>query len=156
MKLNIVAVGQRQPAWADAAVADYLARFPADFSVTLKEVRAEARSGSTPVERLLAAEAERLRTAIPGGSVVVALDERGKDWSTAQFAEMHRPLARRGRVGELRHRRTRRSRPDLKRSARVQLRLSSLTLPHALARVLLAEQLYRAWSLLAGHPYHRA
>jgi 23S rRNA (pseudouridine1915-N3)-methyltransferase len=156
MKLNIVAVGQRQPAWADAAVADYLARFPADFSVTLKEVRAEARSGSTPVERLLAAEAERLRTAIPGGSVVVALDERGKDWSTAQFAES---------IGRWRDAAESVSfviggpdglDPDLKRSARVQLRLSSLTLPHALARVLLAEQLYRAWSLLAGHPYHRA
>jgi 23S rRNA (pseudouridine1915-N3)-methyltransferase len=156
MKLNIVAVGQRQPAWADAAVADYLARFPADFSVTLKQVRAEARSGSTPVERLLAAEAERLRAAIPGGSVVVALDERGKDWSTAQFAES---------IGRWRDAAESVSfviggpdglDPDLKRSARVQMRLSSLTLPHALARVLLAEQLYRAWSLLAGHPYHRA
>ncbi len=156
MKFHIVAVGQRQPAWAGEAVADYLARFPADFSVTLKEVRAEARSGGAPVERLLAAEAERLRTAIPAGSVLVVLDEHGKDWTTTQFAEA---------IGRWRDAAETVSfviggpdglDPQVKRSARVQLRLSSMTLPHALARVLLAEQLYRAWSLLAGHPYHRA
>jgi 23S rRNA (pseudouridine1915-N3)-methyltransferase len=155
MKITIVAVGHRQPAWADQAVSDYLARFPADFSVTLKEVKPEPRSGA-PVERLLAAEADRLRAAIPAGSVIVALDERGKDWSTTQLADA---------IGKWRDA----SDPvsfviggpdglaaDIKRSARALLRLSSLTLPHALARVLLAEQLYRAWSLLAGHPYHRA
>jgi 23S rRNA (pseudouridine1915-N3)-methyltransferase len=155
MKITIVAVGQRQPAWAGEAVSDYLARFPSDFSVTLKEVKPEPRSGA-PVERLLAGEAERLRAAIPAGSVIVALDERGKDWSTRQLAEA---------IGKWRDA----SDPvsfviggpdglaaDFKRSARLLLRLSSLTLPHALARVLLVEQLYRAWSLLAGHPYHRA
>ena len=155
MKLAIVAVGQRQPRWADAAVADYLARFPADFSVILKEVKPEPRSGA-PVERLLAAEAERLRGAIAAGSVVVALDERGKDWTTAQLAAAigawrdaseHVAFVIGGPDG---------LDPGFKRGARLLLRLSSLTLPHALARVLLAEQLYRAWSLLAGHPYHRA
>lgn len=155
MKIAIVAVGQRQPAWADQAVADYLARFPSDFSVTLKEVRPEPRSGA-PVERLLAAEAERLRAAVAPGSVLVALDERGKDWTTVQLAEA---------IGRWRDAAEPVSfviggpdglAPDLKRSARLLLRLSSLTLPHALARVLLAEQLYRAWSLLAHHPYHRA
>lgn len=156
MKLAIVAVGQRQPAWADEAVADYLARFPADFSVTLREVRAEPRTGSAPVDRLLAAEAERLRGATPTGSMIVVLDERGKDWTTVQFAEQ---------IGRWRDASETVTfliggpdglAADVKRSARVQLRLSSLTLPHALARVLLAEQLYRAWSVLAGHPYHRA
>lgn len=155
MKITIAAVGQRQPAWADQAVADYLARLPSDFSVTLKEVKPEPRGGA-PVERLLAQEAERLRAAIPPGSVVIALDERGKDWTTVQLAEAlgawrdaSEPVAFviGGPDGLA---------PTLKRSARLQLRLSSLTLPHALARVLLAEQLYRAWSLLAGHPYHRA
>ncbi len=155
MKLAIVAVGQRQPAWADAAVDDYLARFPADFAVTLKEVKPEPRSGA-PVERLLAAEAERLRAAIPAGHVVVALDERGRDWTSVQLAEAlgkwrdaaeHVSFVIGGPDGLA---------PEIKRNARVQLRLSSMTLPHALARVLLAEQLYRAWSLLANHPYHRA
>jgi 23S rRNA (pseudouridine1915-N3)-methyltransferase len=155
MKIQIVAVGQRQPAWADQAVRDYLDRFPADFGVTLREVQPEPRSGA-PVERLLAAEAERLRGALPAGSVLVALDERGRDWTSAQLADA---------IGRWRDA----SEPvsfviggpdglaaDFKKSARLLLRLSSMTLPHALARVLLAEQLYRAWSLLAGHPYHRA
>jgi len=155
MKLQIVAIGQRQPAWADAAVDDYLARFPADFAVTLKEIKPEPRSGA-PVERLLAAEAERLRAAVPAGHLVVALDERGRDWTSVQLADalrMWRDAAEHvsfviGGPDGLD--------PGFKRSARLLLRLSSLTLPHALARVLLAEQLYRAWSLLANHPYHRA
>ena len=155
MKITVVAVGQRQPAWADQAVADYLARFPADFSVALKEIKPEPRNGA-PVERLLAGEAGRLRAALPAGSLVVALDERGKDWTTAQLAEAigrwrdaseHVSFVIGGPDGLA---------ADFKRSARVLLRLSSMTLPHALARVLLAEQLYRAWSMLAGHPYHRA
>ena len=155
MKIQIVAVGQRQPAWADQAVADYLDRFPADFAVTLREVKPEPRSGA-PVEKLLAAEAERLRAAVAPGHLLVALDERGRDWTSVQLAES---LARWRDAAEsvsfviggpdgLA--------ADIKQRARVLLRLSSLTLPHALARVLLTEQLYRAWSLLANHPYHRA
>jgi len=155
VKVHIVAVGQRQPVWADQAVADYLGRFPSDFSVTLKQVKPEPRTGA-PVDRLLAGEAQRLQAAIPAGSVIVALDERGKDWTTAQLADA---------IGKWRDA----SEPvafaiggpdgladEFKRSACLLLRLSSMTLPHALARVLLAEQLYRACSLLAGHPYHRA
>lgn len=155
MKIAIVAVGQRQPRWADQAVDDFLKRFPPGFAVTLREVKAETRSGQ-PLERLLAAEAERLRAAIPIGSVVVALDERGEDWTTARFAEQlgrwrdaSEPVA--FLIGG----------PDglaaeLKRGARLLLRLSSMTLPHALARLVLVEQLYRAWSLATHHPYHRA
>jgi 23S rRNA (pseudouridine1915-N3)-methyltransferase len=155
MKLTIVAVGQRQPQWVDAAVTDYLARFPADFEVRLVEVKPDARSGQ-PVPKMLAAEAQRLQAAIAPATRVVALDERGKDWTTPQLAD------------QLRAWRDASERvafviggpdgldPEFKRSAQLQLRLSSLTLPHALARVLLAEQLYRAWSILARHPYHRA
>ncbi len=157
MKISIVAIGQRQPAWADAAVDDYLARFPSDFKVELKALKAEARSGQTQdPRRALAAEAARIRSALPAGCTVVALDERGKDWTTQQLAQQlsrwrdaSEPVA--FVIGG----------PDgldetIKRAAQLQLRLSSMTLPHALARVLLAEQLYRAWSILAGHPYHRA
>ena len=155
MKIAIVAVGQRQPRWADQAVDDFLKRFAPGFAVTLREVKAETRSGQ-PLERLLAAEAERLRAAIPPGSIVVALDERGEDWTTARFAEQlvrwrdaSEPVA--FLIGG----------PDglaaeLKRGARLLLRLSSMTLPHALARLVLVEQLYRAWSLATHHPYHRA
>jgi 23S rRNA (pseudouridine1915-N3)-methyltransferase len=155
MKITVVAVGQRLPRWADEAVADFRTRFPSDFAVTIREVKPEVRSGQ-PAERVRAAEAQRLRVAIPAGSVVVALDEHGKDWTTKQFADALRNWRDASEavafaIGG----------PDgldegLKRDARLLLRLSSLTLPHALARVLLLEQLYRAWSILAGHPYHRA
>jgi len=158
MRITIVAVGQRQPAWAQAAVDDYLARFPADFKVELREVKAEPRSGKgrEPVARLLAAEAERIRTAVPSGGRLVALDERGADWTTATLAaalgrwrdEGAHPVFVIGGPDGLDD--------GLKQAAHARLRLSSLTLPHALARVLLAEQLYRGWSMLANHPYHRA
>ncbi|MDH4115088.1 MAG: 23S rRNA (pseudouridine(1915)-N(3))-methyltransferase RlmH [Burkholderiaceae bacterium] len=158
MKITIVAVGQRQPAWAQSAVDDYLGRFPADFKVEIKEVKAEARSGkgNEPVQRLLAAEAARIRAASPADGLVVALDERGADWTTRQLATTLGRWRDDGAhpvfvIGG----------PDgldagIKQGARAQVRLSSMTLPHALARVLLAEQIYRAWSMLAHHPYHRA
>lgn len=155
MRIAVVTVGQRQPRWAEAATADFLARFPRDFAVTVKEVKAEPRGGAA-VERLLAAEAQRLRAAIPAGSVVVALDERGRDWTTQQLAD-----AVRGWRDASEDVAFALGGPDgldaaFKRDARVLLRLSSLTLPHALARVVLIEQLYRVWSILCGHPYHRA
>lgn len=157
MKLAILAIGQKQPAWADVAVDDYLKRFPADFKVDLIELKAEARTGRPDdAERCRAAEAQRLTAALPAGALLVALDERGKDMTTADIAAQ---LSRWRDAGEsvafaiggadgLTE--------EFKRGARLLLRLSSLTLPHALARVLLAEQLYRAWSILARHPYHRA
>ena len=88
MRITVVAVGQRQPAWAQDAVDDYLARFPADFKVELKEVKAEPRSGkgNEPVQRLMAAEAARIRAAVPADGRIVALDERGADWTTDKLA----------------------------------------------------------------------
>jgi 23S rRNA (pseudouridine1915-N3)-methyltransferase len=157
VRIAILAVGARQPAWVDAAVADYLARFPTDFKVELRELKAEPRSGRPDdAARCRSAEGARLRDAVPGGAALVALDERGRDVTTAQLAEQ---LGRWRDAGESVAFAI--GGPDgldepVKREARLQWRLSSLTLPHALARVLLAEQLYRAWSILARHPYHRA
>ena len=155
LKISIIASGQRQPRWADDAIADFLKRFPADFSVDLRELKPEPRDGRPP-ERIRAAEGERLRAALPAGSVTVALDERGRDLTSTAFAEQLGRWRDRGDspsfvIGG----------PDgltdeLRRGAQLLLRLSSMTLPHALARLLLVEQLYRAWSILARHPYHRA
>jgi len=157
MKVTILAIGQKQPAWAGAAVEDYLDRFPADFKVELTELKAEARSGRPDDgERCRAAEAQRLRAALPAGALLVALDERGKDLTTAQFAEQLRRWRDAGESVAFAIGGPDGLAEDFKRGARLLLRLSSLTLPHALARVLLAEQLYRAWSILARHPYHRA
>jgi 23S rRNA (pseudouridine1915-N3)-methyltransferase len=158
MKITIVAVGQRQPAWATAAVDDYLARFPADFKVELREVKAEPRTGkgNEPVARLLAAEAARIDAALPLDAYRIALDEHGSEWTTAKLAQMlarwrddniHAAFVIGGPDG---------LDAEFKRRARACVRLSSMTLPHALARVVLAEQLYRGWSVLVKHPYHRA
>jgi 23S rRNA (pseudouridine1915-N3)-methyltransferase len=155
MKLLLVAVGQRQPAWADAAFDDFAKRFPAECRLELKAVKAEPRTSGKTAAALMAAEAERIDSALPKGVRRVVLDERGERRTTAQLAERLRFWLGDGRdvafiIGG----------PDgldagLKSSADETLRLSDLTLPHALARVLLAEALYRAWSVTAGHPYHR-
>jgi 23S rRNA (pseudouridine1915-N3)-methyltransferase len=154
MKICIAAVGQRMPDWADAAVREFLGRLPRDFRVEVREVKPEPRNGQ-PVSRLQAAEALRLRAILPDDALVVAMDETGEDWTTAQLAAalgQWRDSARHpafviGGADGLE--------PQIKREAALCLRLSSMTLPHALARLVLAEQIYRAWSILAAHPYHR-
>lgn len=159
MKLVIVAIGQRQPAWADAAYADFAKRFPPELRLELKALKAEPRTGSQKsAEALMAAEAERIESAVAaiGRSVRrVVLDEHGDRVTTNALAERLSAWKRDGRdvaflIGG----------PDglaapLKATADERLRLSDLTLPHAFARVILAEALYRAWSVTAGHPYHR-
>ncbi len=155
MKLVLVAVGQRQPAWADSAYDDFAKRFPAECRLELKAVKAEPRTSGKTVAAMMAAEAERIESAVPKGARRVVLDERGERRTTTQLAERLRFWLGDGRdvalvIGG----------PDgldatLKSSADETLRLSDLTLPHAFARVMLAEALYRAWSVTAGHPYHR-
>ena len=154
MKLLLVAVGQRQPAWAEAAYGDFAKRFPPEMRLELKAVKAEARGSKTP-EQLMAAEAARLSAALPKGVRRVVLDEHGTRLTTVQLAERVQAWLADGRdvallVGG----------PDgldasLKATADETMRLSDLTLPHAFVRVWLAEALYRAWTVLASHPYHR-
>jgi 23S rRNA (pseudouridine1915-N3)-methyltransferase len=154
MKLLLVAVGQRQPAWADAAYAEFAKRFPPEMRLELKAVKAEPRGAKTS-EQLMAAEAARIEAAIPKGVRRVVLDERGDRVTTVQLAARMTGWLNDGRdvallIGG----------PDglaapLKASADETLRLSELTLPHAFVRVLLAEALYRAWTVTVNHPYHR-
>jgi 23S rRNA (pseudouridine1915-N3)-methyltransferase len=155
VKLLILAVGQRMPAWIEAGFAEYAGRMPRELPLKLVEIKAEPRSSGKPVAALMAAEAARLRAALPERCRRVILDERGADWTTRELAGR---LQKWGDAGDdvafliggpdgLD--------PQLKAEAHDTLRLSALTLPHGLARVLLAEALYRAHSLLKGHPYHR-
>ncbi|CAG0964409.1 MAG: 23S rRNA (pseudouridine(1915)-N(3))-methyltransferase RlmH [Rhodocyclales bacterium] len=155
MKLLAVAVGTRLPAWADAAFAEFARRMPRELPLELKEIRAEPRSGGKPVEALLAAEAGRIRAALPARCRLVALDERGADLATPQLAARLRQWMETGDDVALVIGGPDGLAPDLKSAAAETLRLSSLTLPHALARVVLAEALYRAASVLKNHPYHR-
>jgi 23S rRNA (pseudouridine1915-N3)-methyltransferase len=154
MRLLVLAIGQRQPDWADAAWADFAKRFPPEMRLELTALKAEPRSGRS-ADQCMAAEAQRIDAASPKGARRVVLDERGRAATTAQLAERLQAWRNDGcdvafLVGG----------PDgldarLKAGADETLRLSDLTLPHAFARVLLAEALYRAWTLLQGHPYHR-
>ena len=154
MKITIVAVGLRQPAWADEAVHDYINRFAKDFSVTIKAVKPETRAGQ-PAAKIMQLEAERIRAAIPQGSLVVAMDEHGHDWTTMQFTQKIRQWQDSGESVTFLIGGADGLDPSLKAQARQLMRLSSMTLPHAMARVLLTEQIYRAYSILNNHPYHR-
>jgi len=155
MKLVIIAVGARMPSWVTDGYREYAKRMPPRTALELIEIKPEARTSGKTAAQMLAAEAGRIRAALPKGARVIALDERGKDMSTTSLAlqleawmQESAPLAFLiGGADGLD--------ADLKKSAVMQLRLSSLTLPHGLARVLLAEQLYRALSIIGGHPYHR-
>ncbi len=155
MHITVVAVGLRQPGWADEAVKDYLGRFPKDFTVTVKEVKAEPRAGQ-PAAKLMELEAERIRKAIPAGDIVVAMDERGRDFTTMDFAKKVEGWKNEGCGVTFLLGGADGLDPDLKKGCRMMLRLSSMTLPHAFARVMLVEQIYRVWSILNNHPYHRA
>lgn len=155
MKLLVVAVGQRQPAWADAAWDEFAKRFPPEMRLELKAVKAEPRStGRTPAQ-CMAAEAVRLLAACPKAARRVVLDERGTRLTTAQLAQRLTAWRGEGRDVALLVGGPDGLDPALRDGADETLRLSDLTLPHALARVLLAEALYRAWTLASGHPYHR-
>ena len=154
MKLRIVALGHRMPGWVSAGYDDYARRLTREFALDLIELKPESRDQGRTVAKLLAAEASRIQAACAGFRVV-ALDERGASWTTREFAAR---LAKWrdasdnvafviGSADGLA--------ADVKAQASALLALSKLTLPHGLVRVLLAEQIYRAASLLAGHPYHR-
>ena len=154
MRLVVAAIGQRQPAWADAAWDDFAKRFPADCKLELKALKAEPRAGKS-APQCMAAEAQRLEAALPKGARRVILDERGSRLTTAQLAERLQFWRGDGRDVAFLIGGPDGLDPALKATADETLRLSDLTLPHAFARVLLAEALYRAWSVVQGHPYHR-
>lgn len=154
MKILIVAVGQKVPEWAQTAYEDYAKRFPHEIKVELKAVKTEPRSSKTK-ETLYAAERERILGVLPKGIRIVVLDERGVCLTTKALAQRLTDWQLSGDDVALIIGGPDGLDPAFKAIAHEQIRLSDLTLPHAMVRVLLIEQLYRAWSVNAGHPYHR-
>ena len=154
MKLVVVAVGQRVPGWAEAAWDDYAKRFPPELRIELKAVKTEPRA-SRSIETIYAAERQRIEHAIPKGARVVALDERGTALGTPALAQRLKDWQLGGGDVALVIGGPDGLDPAFRQAAHERIRLSDLTLPHAMVRVLLVEQLYRAWSINAGHPYHR-
>ncbi len=154
MRLTIVAVGQKVPDWAQTAYDDYAKRFPPELRVELKAVKTEPRASKT-LENLLVAERQRIEAVLPKGTRIVALDERGTAVTTVALSDKLKAWQREGDDVAIIIGGPDGLDPAFKQAAHERLRLSDLTLPHAMVRVLLIEQLYRAWSITVNHPYHR-
>jgi 23S rRNA (pseudouridine1915-N3)-methyltransferase len=155
MHIRLIAVGDRQPSWVDSAFGDYVARLPRQWQFRLDKIATAKRQKSVPVTVAKDAEGEKILARIRPSEHVVVLDERGGQLSSKELGEKVNEWQRVGEdivfvIGG----------PDgisagLISRANMRWSLSKLTLPHGLARVFFAEQLYRAWSLSTGHPYHR-
>ena len=154
MKLRIVAPGRRMPAWVTAGWDEYARRMPRAFPLELVELKPEPRDRGRPVAQVLAAEAVRIAAACRGARVV-ALDERGQPWTTRMLADALARWRDEARDAAFVIGSADGLADEVKRDAAAVVAISALTLPHGLVRIVVAEQLYRAVSLLAGHPYHR-
>jgi 23S rRNA (pseudouridine1915-N3)-methyltransferase len=155
MQLVIAAVGHKMPSWIEDGFAEYAKRMPPECRIQLKEIKPVDRSGSRTAETVMAQERSRIEAAIPKGSRVIALDERGKDVSTVQLSQYLSQWQQGGADVTFVIGGADGLDAEFKQRADLLLRISSLTLPHGMVRVLLAEQLYRAWSITQNHPYHR-
>ena len=156
MQIHLIAIGTKMPSWVNEAYEDYAKRLPADFSLKLIEIPAEKRNKNADIPRILEREGEKMWAAIPKNSHVIALDMKGKSYSTENFAKRLEQLQQQtpiicfligGPEGFA---------PCYLEKTHEKQSLSSFTLPHPLVRIILAEQVYRAWSVLKNHPYHRA
>lgn len=155
MKIRLIAVGSRPPEWVSKGFQEYARRLPREMALELVEISPASRR-NVPPERVRGIEAERLFSKVTPDDRVVALDERGRSWSTRLLADRMNDWRMQGRdvaflIGGAD------GLDDVCRTrADDVLSLSAMTLPHALVRVVLAEQVYRAWTILSGHPYHRS
>lgn len=155
MNITVLAVGNKMPRWVDEAVQEYAKRFGRDVQYTLKEIKPEKRGAGVNAVQGMAAEEKRILEALPDNAFLVVLDERGKAPTSVELAQYMQRWQQDGEhvcfvIGGADG-----MTDALKQKARLMLRLSSLTLPHGMVRVLLTEQLYRAVSILQNHPYHR-
>ena len=155
MNITVLAVGKKMPRWVDEAVQEYAKRFGRDVQYTLKEIKPEKRGTGVNAAQGMAAEEKRILEALPDHAFLVVLDERGKAPTSVELAQYMQRWQQDGEhvcfvIGGADG-----MTDALKQKARLMLRLSSLTLPHGMVRVLLTEQLYRAVSILQNHPYHR-
>ena len=155
MQIHLIAVGQRMDDWVSRGFVEFSKRLPPECKINLIEVPPNKRTKNSDISRVIEEEGERLLAAVPNRAQIVALDVNGKQWSTEQLAEQLQAWLADGRdiallIGG----------PDglsekCRAEAQICWSLSKLTLPHPLVRVVLAEQIYRAWSITKGHPYHR-
>ena len=155
MHIHLIAVGNRMPAWVSAGYAEYAKRLPRECALQLSEIPPGKRGRNADVTRIVREEGERMLAAIPKDCHVIALEVGGKAWSTPQLATQLQTWMASGRDTALLVGGPEGMDEACRARADQHWSLSTLTLPHPLVRVLLAEQLYRAWSVMSGHPYHR-
>ena len=155
MQLIIAAVGHKMPAWIQTGFGEYAKRMPPECRVHLKEIKPVERSGSKTAETAMALERSRIEAVLTKGTTVIALDEHGRDLTSQQLSHQLTNWQRDGRDVAFVIGGADGLDPEFKAQANMLLRISSLTLPHGMVRVLLVEQLYRAWSITQNHPYHR-
>jgi 23S rRNA (pseudouridine1915-N3)-methyltransferase len=155
MQLIVAAVGHKMPAWIEAGFQEYAKRMPPECRLVLKEIKPVERSSSRTAETVMAQERQRIEAALPKGGHVIALDEHGQDLTTLKLSQQLTLWQQLG--GDVTFVIGGADGLDatFKKNADMLMRLSSLTMPHGLVRVLLAEQLYRAWTITRNHPYHR-
>ena len=155
MRIHLLAIGTKMPGWVNTGTAEYAGRMPPQCQLLIREITAEKRTKNSDLNRIRQSEGEKLLAAIPDGNLVITLDVKGKPWSTEQLSQQLDAWMMSGRdvsllVGG----------PEGLSSACLQRAeqswsLSPLTFPHPLVRIVVAEQLFRAWSILTNHPYHR-
>lgn len=156
MKLHLLAVGQKMPAWVDQGFQEYAQRMPAEARMELKEIVPGKRGKNADIKRIVQEEGQRLQAAIPKNTRIVVLDVKGKNWSTEQLAGRLDEWMQSGQDVTLLVGGPEGLSDECMALAQEHWSLSALTFPHPLVRIILAEQLYRAWSVLRHHPYHRA
>jgi 23S rRNA (pseudouridine1915-N3)-methyltransferase len=156
MRIHLIAIGERMPAWVRQGYEEYAKRLPPETALQLAEIAPPKRLKSADPARLVAEEGARMLAAVPRGALVIALDERGRAWTTLELAQQLEGWLQSGRDVALVVGGPDGLAPECRSRADLVWSLSRLTLPHPLVRVVIAEQLYRAWTILRNHPYHRA
>ncbi len=155
MKLLILAVGNKMPSWITEGFNEYAKRMPREAKIELIEIKPEPRTSGKTATQIMEAEAQRIKSALPASALCIALDERGATPTTRQLARQMQDWMRQGRDVAFIIGGADGLHESIKQAAQELLALSAFTLPHGMVRVLLAEQLYRAHSLMHNHPYHR-
>ena len=155
MKLQIITISHREPKWIEQAFQDYAERFPQNISLILKKIPAAKRNKQIYNNKLLQQEATAIIKSIPTNSITIALDIKGHAWSTEQLAKQLAKWQQHSNIINFLIGGPDGLAKECLQTAKQKWSLSALTLPHAMVKIIVAEQLYRAWSILSKHPYHR-
>lgn len=155
MKIHLLAVGKKMPEWINTGFSEFSKRLPPELQINLLEITPSIRKKSTPIEKNIKEEGKRIQSAIPTNSKLIILDEKGKSFSSVELSKKMEKWLPQGQDISIIIGGTDGIDDQIKKQANETWSLSAFTYPHALVRVIIAEQLYRAWSILKGHPYHR-